>query len=289
MRTRILVLLAIAFLAILGILISIRYDVQLNEQKNRTPDEKVAGEEGEVRRVQRIGEAELIFCHDLRLPYIGRENQTEVGYVVDLLEEIYSPLDYNLTFLQMPISRCVSETQRGICTAIACCDDDRIPAFIYPKTPVVSGHTSFYVNAELPWRYEGIHSLDTCRLGFVQGYVYSPELDGYIRANMNAPKVYRVSGDEPVRILIQALMRNRITTFAGDMNVVAFTLKSMDLKDGPIVQASEPEPDKPYFVAFSPNDPRSAELAKIFDQRFNELRAQGKIDELKDRYDLASR
>ncbi|MHC4885313.1 MAG: substrate-binding periplasmic protein [Planctomycetota bacterium] len=227
----------------------------------------------------------LIFCSDPWPPYAGRQDVKDRGYIVDLVTAIYEPDGYTVSFINLPWSRCIKDTRDGRITALAGADIKEVPDFIFPEETVGTTRPTFFVRKDSSWAFKGVTSLKEIKLGVIQDYTYSEDVDEYTQRHQKSDRLLIVKGNDPLDRLIDALQNKRIEAFIENAPVVHYTLRQKGLGDQ-IREAGGPQAGVRLFVPFSPKLPQAKEHARRFDEKIREFRRSGKLKTILDRYQL---
>ncbi len=229
---------------------------------------------------------ELIFCSDPWVPYAGHAGESEEGYIVDVIRAIFEPLGYKVNYINTPWSRCIRDTRDGKFTALAGADFDEVPDFMFPKETIGTTRPAFFSLKDSKWTFNGIESLNEIRLGAIQDYTYSKDVDEYIHQYKLSDKVLQVKGGNPLERLIDSLEEGRIDTFIENAPVVYATVRKMGLNVEDFREAGEPKLGVRLFIAFSPKIYQSQQYADIFDKGVVGLRKSGQLKKILDRYGI---
>ena len=111
-----------------------------------------------------------------------------------------------MTYRNVPYDRALMELQTGRIDATIPTYRGEAPGVIFPEHPVSLSEYCFYVEADEPWRYDGIDSLAAIRFVATSGYTYGEEVDAYIAEHLDS-RVDLIRGqDVPQRLrrMVQA-------------------------------------------------------------------------------------
>jgi polar amino acid transport system substrate-binding protein len=208
------------------------------------------------------------------------------GYVVDMLREIYQPLGFKVQLFIVPWSRCLEEVRIGRVTAVIGTDTEEAPDLIFPDATMGVYRPLFYTLAEADWTYHGIDALQEIRLGVVQDYSYSSELDTYIEDYHQTDRLLFAKGEQPMEPLLLALREERIEAFIENEFTVTAYFDDQPGELGLVREAGRLQTDDKMYVAFNPSVERINALAKHYDQRIDKLRKGGLLAELLNNYGL---
>lgn len=142
-----------------------------------------------------------------------------------------------------------------------------------------------YVKEEDSFVYKGLESLLNRKLGVIIDYSYSGGLAEYIKAHTNTPRIQPVGGLDPLEQNLQKLKAGRIDTLCEGSLVMENHLKNITKVDIKLKAVGSLSKSKSY-IAFTPQNPKSPELAKILSDGMIQLRKSGELKKILDKYGL---
>lgn len=198
------------------------------------------------------------------------------GYAVEIARAVFTAAGYEVNYSVQPWARAVGETRKGSAQMIVGILVDNAPDFIYPQETIGTNTNVFFTRADSNWQYQGIASLDDVVVGVANEYVFGEPFDSWVNDNRsNGQRLQIIHSDDPVMQAFSLLEAGRIGAYLDDRMVVRWTARQanlpLELREAGAVSSI------PLYVAFSPADARSAELAKVFDDGIRALRANGKL------------
>ena len=215
-------------------------------------------------------------------PYNSEPTAKNPGYMIEVLKEIYEPQGIAIDYQLMPWTRACNDVNAGKYDAVVGTDKSENPGMIFPQESFGDMVSTMYVRNDNPWRYAGIDSLAGKRLGVIDGYSYSDELDPYIEKNKGG-KVFAATGDDALPMLIKMLQAGRIDVLIEDANVMRFTLVGAGAKN--IVSAGRVDTNSTALeFGLSNKSKTSADYARKFDEGIAKLRASGRLAEILNKY-----
>ncbi|MBU6234727.1 MAG: transporter substrate-binding domain-containing protein [Alphaproteobacteria bacterium] len=207
------------------------------------------------------------------------------GLAIDIAEKIFEAKGYAIKYVAIPWTRALEEARSGeVDGAIGVMKEDD-ESLIFPQTPLLTVTDDFYVLEGQEFAYTGVESLRGKRLGVVRDYVYSDALTALIESQRKQRGIVQAVGGvtaleqnlrklEAGRIDVLVEMHPVIEQFL-KTNTITAKLKHLGGVDNGVA-----------YVAFTPAKPRSAELARIFDDGVATLRASGELQEIYARYNV---
>jgi len=223
---------------------------------------------------------------DIWPPYNDEPKSNRPGYMVMVLMEIFLRQGYSLDYQTLSWDESLDAVRKGQFNAVIGASKDDAPDFIFPKETFGVSDTAFFVRPETSWKFQGFNSLKKVRLGVIEGYAYDEELDAYITANKETDRIVTSTGDDPMTDLISKLQNGSIDVIAEDSNVMMSSLLSGKIPVKGVVSAGALKEKANLYIAFSPKNPKSKELAAKFDAGIKELRSSGKLKAILGLYGL---
>jgi polar amino acid transport system substrate-binding protein len=223
---------------------------------------------------------------DLWPPYNDEPKNIKPGYMINVLWEIFKPQGYSVDYQTLSWTDSLEAARKGQCNAVIGATKEDAPDFVFPKESFGISDTAFFAKGGSAWKFAGTSSLGKIRLGVIESYSYNEELDPYIKANKGTKRIVEAKGDDPVAALIRMLQNGQIDAIAEDTNVMLTSLVAAKVPLGSIVPAGNCKEKSTLYVAFSPKDPKSKELAAKFDVGIKALRSSGKLHAILKLYGL---
>jgi len=226
----------------------------------------------------------IVIAADPWCPHNCVAGSAREGYAIDMAREVFAVAGYEIEYINVSWARALQLAREGRIDAIAGAFKGDAPDFIFPQEASGISRTHLYTNAESQWEYQGIASLKGQTLLAINGYFYSPELDGYIARNLDDPsRVWILSGPAPLDRAIRLLEQHRTDVFVEDEFVMNWASQTQG--NVPPRNAGEIY-EGPIFIAFSPANPKAAELAQVLSDGTRELRQSGRLSEILASYGL---
>lgn len=220
-------------------------------------------------------------------PYNCEPGTDEPGFMVELTRAIFEKAGHTVEYKQLNWARSIKDCRKGEFEGIIGATKEEVEDFIFPEEPQGISGEDFVVKKGDPWRFKDESSFETITLGAIRDYGYGEPIASYIEKNeKNSKKVVFVSGDDVLDRALKMLLKGRINVYVESSWVLKnFLRQNKDFKkDIEIAGSVEPED---IFVAFSPALPKSKEYAKILGDGVKEMRANGELKKLLDRYELS--
>jgi polar amino acid transport system substrate-binding protein len=228
---------------------------------------------------------------DVWCPYNCSKTNKDPGYLIEVLQEIFTPLSIVIEYELMPWSRSIEMVRAGQFHALVGTSRRDTADLIFPNQPQGISNNYFYVKAGKSWRYSGIPSLANIALGAIEDYAYSDDLDYYIAMHRNNPdRLQLVGGEDALELNIRKLIADRIDAVCEDSFVMDYQLK-VTARTGKLETAGElmsqqPQEARNVYIAFSANSPDSKRYAELLSKGFTELRHNGRLAQILAKYGL---
>ncbi len=166
------------------------------------------------------------------------------------------------------------------------------PELIFPAQELGISVIHFFKRKGYPWKFAGTASLEKVRVGIMGDYEYGAGLDAYFQRNAHTPKVQIIRTEEPLVINIRKLLKGRIDVIPEDKSVFLETAKSIGVLEkiqeagiDPITSKKDLDESK-WYMAFSPENPKSKEYANLITAGIAQLRLSGELKEILAKYGL---
>jgi polar amino acid transport system substrate-binding protein len=229
---------------------------------------------------------QLTIVGDTWCPYNCEPGTTGSGYMIEIAQQVFGKAGHTVVYRKVEWKKAIEETRRGAYTAIVGSAKDDAPDFVFPEKCLGKSHTSFFVKKGSTWRYSGTDSLKKIRLGIAEGYSYNNEVDKYIAANKGKPCISAATGDVPIQVNIDKLMKGEIDAFIEDPSVYGSYCGARNLYKvlGAIQVAGESGKAEKVYIAFSPANRKAKEYAAVLSAGIEQLRKTGELKRLLDKY-----
>ena len=218
------------------------------------------------------------------LPFNGKEKSETPGYMIEVMKKIFEPLGYVIDYKVVPLKRGLKNVAKGKLDATLAVSKTNASNFIFPKEEFGSISDTFYVKKGTKWRFVGMDSLKSVKLGGLLGYGYGPEIDKYIQQNKKSPLIDLITGKNTGRRNIKKLLKKRMDVLISNVPVMRWEIQKLGLNDDGIVNRGSIGNEKKIYVAFSPAKESSKKYAKIFSKGIQKLRDSGELKNILDKY-----
>jgi polar amino acid transport system substrate-binding protein len=229
---------------------------------------------------------EITIVTDAWRPFTCEPSSASPGYMIEIAEHVFKKAGYTVVYKTMDWKKAIEETRKGKYTAIAGGYKSDSPDFIFPNKAQGVSQNVFFVKKGTAWKYNGIESLKKIKLGVVQDYSYSEQINKYIAENKGKASIYVAKGTTPIQENIDKLMKGEINAFIEDPSVYGNYCGTKNLIDvvGAVQTAGSEGPAEKNYIAFSPANPKSKEYASILSKGLEKMRATGELKQILGKY-----
>jgi polar amino acid transport system substrate-binding protein len=156
------------------------------------------------------------------------------------------------------------------------------PDFIF-SDPIGVAKSCFYTKKDSKFKYTGIASLNSIKLGVVKDYAYFDDLNAYVKQYYgDRSKIDEHFGDSVQDKMLQKLEAGRLGAFVEDPNVASYVLKKHpEIKD--VVEVGCVQIGNLY-VALPPKNPKSKDRVAKINVAIDKLTKSGKLNEILAKY-----
>lgn len=225
----------------------------------------------------------LRFAGDDGCPYLCPGTPQRPGYLVEALSQVLREPPH---FDSLPWPRAVQMVRDGHRDGLV--GAYGLDGLRVGSEPIGWVGLAFYTRHDSDWRYSGDASLLGQRLGLAQGYVNNPRFEAWRSQAGDDDLHLQVLGGE--RVLprnLQKLLLGRIDVLLEDRDIIEHYLEHHPQLAGQVRRAGELPGRQPLHVGLSPHLPEvDARLAEL-DEGLRQLRREGTLKVLGERYRLS--
>ncbi len=236
---------------------------------------------------------ELILCYDEWPPstIFPSEKNFNRGFTIDLMQSVFAKHGYDVVFREVPYARGIEMTATGQCHLLAEVPDGvQEKNILFPEESTFAYKQAFFIRRGSNWKYKGVNSLKGLRVGNIVGYDYSqldPDFQRFLKDPKKSNQITVVGGTDGIQQLMRLIAIGRLDTFNEAFLIGSYVIQQNGLQDQLTVGGyfSKPLVEKPVF---SPKNPESAKLMKIWDEDRKNLRLSGRDLKFLEKYGLKS-
>ena len=217
-------------------------------------------------------------------PINGKPQAERPGFAIEILRQIMRPHGVTLDYRIMPWERSVATVRAGLADCVIGAFRGDAPDFLFSDQALGRGGIHLYVRRGDDFRYVDPASLDGIEIGVIGGYSYGPELDAYLEARAGSG-VQVVKANNGLEQNIRKLLGGRIRATPELDLVMQSKLDEIGRIDD-VLEAGAVNEAQPMYLACAPSLPSSAEFIARYDQGIVQLRQNGELQLLMQRYGL---
>lgn len=219
---------------------------------------------------------EITIRADIWYPHSGDPKSDASGYMIDIAKEVFAAKGIAVNYDAMPWERALAQTREGKIDCVVGASISDAADFIFPAEPQGHNQNYFYVKKGNPWRYSALASLETIKLGVIDGYTYDDAIDKYIQDIKNTARIQSIGGATPLEQNVKKLLAGRIDALVESGPVLQSKLAQMHLKNQ-VETAGAAGTSAELFIACSPRQSKSIELTRSLSKGTIQLRSSGKL------------
>lgn len=226
----------------------------------------------------------LRLAADRWCPFNCQASSRSPGYIIEIAQQVFAP-DYQVSLVEMPWSRALRHTQKGVYQAVVGALAGEAEGFIYPKLAIGKAQQVLVMRSDSNWQYQGVPSLEDLTIAVIADYDYNDELDAYISAHQHRRNLVVVRSEQALERMHKLLMERKINGYVEDKSVVNYyTHQRGDNND---IRFATSFSTEPVYIAFSPANPQSPALAHRLSEGIQGLRNSGELAKILQRYGLS--
>lgn len=217
-------------------------------------------------------------------PFEFHENGKVIGLDADIVNQVFNRIGYKTEITNYPWKRALEMSKTGEADAIMSIrkSAEREADYIF-SDPISITQNYFFKMNNKEIQAENINDLKAYNIGIVKGYVY-----GKIFDEANFSNLSEATSDTPELQLLNKLASGRVDLIACEINVCNYIINSnKELSNiAPMKNIKLADPEN-FYIAFSRHDiNKSTNLVSQFNQELAKFLAEGKRDELLNKYKL---
>ncbi|MEN9465377.1 MAG: hypothetical protein RL217_1558 [Pseudomonadota bacterium] len=193
------------------------------------------------------------------------EKTPEQGILTAYVTALLAKQNINVTITFGPWTRITKSVQAGELDGLVTQTRSEAPEQWTTQIPIILHQNCFYTRSDSTWRYQGIDSLKSLRLGIVDNYGYEDKLDLYLQSQKNKnSEVTAITGEDLTIRLYKMLQAKRLDLYLSNDLVNDWELKQHQVQE-PVREAGCAGSEAIYF-SLHPRTANAKEILKRFDQ-----------------------
>lgn len=220
-------------------------------------------------------------------PYNCEEQSDHPGYMIELAAEAFKIYGYELDYVvERSWKDAIEKSRGGEYAGIVGAAKSDAPDFIFPTIALGTFDNCFITRSENKWKYSGLKSLESQKVGVIVDYTYGDNLNRYINTNRNDPRrIQFVSGNKAIQYSLTKLKHGKLDVYVDDCRVIEYAF--MRRKDSKAFKmAGKTNEVDQLYIAFSPKNPKSIFYAKMLDNGIKQLKKSGRYREILKSYGI---
>lgn len=228
--------------------------------------------------------AEVKLRADSWCPY-NCEPGNRPGYLIEIARAALEPAGHKVDYQLMPWTEALAAVTAGTATGAVGATKEEAPGMVYPGLSLGTSRPTLVIRKgkeTKDFKVTNLDALKAVRFGSIKDYFYSTEVNAFIDANKGSPNIVQVSGDNVTEDLVNLLIDGKIDAMVEDSNVIDFLLESKGYRN--LFNYHALGQQTSVSIGLSPKDPNSAAYAKLIDAKVAELRKNGQLTAILDKY-----
>jgi polar amino acid transport system substrate-binding protein len=206
--------------------------------------------------------------------------------MVEAVRLIFAKHGHRIDFKTSQWVNSIKDTRKNKVTALIGCSRGDAPDFIFPDRPLGQLINHYFVKKNSNWSYRGRQSLEGKRIGVISNYTYGDAVDNLVKTKHKSMVIF--SGDNPLEQMLKKMEEGTLDAFVENPIVLSFYLGSHKIAADTFKSVSQNLANDPdLYIAFSPNNPKSAYYAELISKGITELRQSGELQRILERYNLS--
>ncbi|NRB36996.1 MAG: transporter substrate-binding domain-containing protein [Pseudomonadales bacterium] len=144
-------------------------------------------------------------------PFNASPESKKPGYMIEIASMAWQEAGHKVDYQLMDWDKSLAQVNSGETDCIVGVLKSEAPDLIFPKLDMGSSDIAFFAKfLKYNWKFNGVQSFESMRIGVVEDYSYSTEIDQYVRKHADTNKVVIAKGEQPLSDLIHLLEAEKI-------------------------------------------------------------------------------
>lgn len=230
--------------------------------------------------------AEVKLRADSWCPY-NCEPGNRPGYLIEIAKAALEPAGHKVDYQIMSWTDALAATAAGTVTGAVGATREEAPTLVYATAPLGLLRPTLVIRKgkeTKDFKVTNLDSLKGLRFGSIKDYFYATEVNAFIDANKGSPNLVQVTGDNVTEDLVNMLIDGKLDAIVEDSNVVDYLLESKGYRS--LFNYHALGEQATVSIGFSPKDPNSASYAKLVDAKLTEMRKNGQLTAILQKYGM---
>jgi len=220
-------------------------------------------------------------------PHNCEEQSIRPGYMVEIATEAFKLYGYKVDYVvEKSWQEAIDKARSGEYNAVVGTAKSDVPDFIFPKTSLGIADNCYLSRTDSTWKFKGIESLSSQRLGVIVDYTYGDALNRYIFTHQKDPrKIQLVSGNNAIKYSLSKVKQGKLDVYVDECRVINYALMSRQDRSSFKIVGKMGDVDELY-IAFNPQNGKSKSYSAILDKGVDKLKKSGRYREILKSYGL---
>lgn len=224
---------------------------------------------------------------DVWCPYNCEPSAKKPGYGIEIVKAIFENAGHHIDYGNLNWANSIERTRNGEFTAIIGATRNDAPDFVFPNATIGMSSITYAVRENDPSIIHSVDDLGSKLLGVIDAYSYNPVVDAYIaKFKSDAKKIHVSAGDDALETNIDLLLKNKLDVVCDDTNVIYYKTNKMSVFNK-LKMSQDTGKLSNIYLAFAPGNPKAKEYAALFDKGIAELRSNGQLKQILQKYGLS--
>lgn len=215
-------------------------------------------------------------------PYNCEPGSKDPGYLIEIAEKAFAKAGHKVDYQILAWNKTLVEVAEGKFDVAVAGSKNSFDNEVITE-PVGASVSCFYAKKDSKFKFTDLNNLKGKKIGIIQGYDYSKELNDDIKKN--AAGYDAAFGENPLLLNMRKLDAGRVDLVLETDSVFAFTSKMEKMGEKFINTGCLPTKDSLY-LNFSGKNPKSVEYVKAFNEGLADLRKSGELKIILDKYEV---
>jgi polar amino acid transport system substrate-binding protein len=228
--------------------------------------------------------AVITLSSDVWCPYACVTTNSHPGYMVELAQLIFEKHGHQIEYKITNWTRSIEDTRTNKSTGVIGASHSDAPDFIFPQNSSGVMLNFIWTKADSNWFFTNKSDLRHKTIGIIKDYAYGDLIDNLRK--LGHPSLIKFSGNNALERMIKMLETNRLDGFVENEVVLKYMSTKNQIpfawKKASVDLASDPR----IYIAFSPNEKKSAEYADLFSKGIAEMRKNGELQKILLKYNV---
>lgn len=230
----------------------------------------------------------ITIAADYWCPYNCTPDDEKPGFLVELAKRALYIYGIDVEYRLMPWHEALSKAESGEIDGVFGISSVEGKNLVQSRTPLEYSWMHSFTRRDTEWKYDGINSLRSMKLGVIMDYMLDNAVSSYVTMNFPMhPEWFTIEdGELAVIESIANLIDGDSDVFIEDIRVVEYYTRENGL--APYIRNSgQINKDRlPIYIALSSQLPHAKRYIRFLEEGVASLKATGEYDDLMDKYNI---